>query len=149
MADLVSSTFPLTLLEGSLQIVLPFDPRAVFGRARPPVIVTIGDYRYRSTVAIMGGVTFVPLRRSHREAAGVVAGEPVDVTLTLDVEPRTVAAPDDLRAALEVAGAWARWEKLAFTHRREHVEAVEGAKKPETRARRIGKCVAMAAGRRP
>ena len=137
-----SRTFPLTLLEGSLQVVLPFDPRTVFGRARPPVVVTIGDYTYRSTVCTMRGVTFVPLRRSHREGAGVVEGTPVDVTLTLDTEPRSIAAPDDLRAALEEAGAWDRWQKLAYTHQREHVEAVEGAKKPETRARRIAKCVA-------
>lgn len=141
-----SRSFPLTLLEGSLQIVLPFDPRAVFGRARPPVVVTIGDYSYRSTVAIMNGVTFVPLRRSHSEAAGVEESRPVEVTLTLDTAPRTIDPPDDLRAALEAAGATERWQKLAFTHQREHVEAVEQAKKPETRARRIAKCVAMVGG---
>ena len=145
---LPTCTFAMTMLEGSLQIVLPFDPRDVFGRARPPVYVTINGYTYRSTVAIMGGVTFVPLRRSHREAAGIVAGVPAEVTLTLDTDPRTVEAPNDLRAALEAAGAWNRWQKLAFTHQREHVEAVEGAKKPETRARRIEKCVAMVAGQR-
>lgn len=137
-----SRTFAMTLLEGSLEIVLPFDPRDVFGRARPPVIVTINDHTYRSTVAIMSGVTFVPLRRSHREAAGVVEGEPIEVTLTLDTEPRTVEPPADLRSALEAAGAWERWRQLAFTLQREHVEAIEGAKKPETRARRVARCVA-------
>lgn len=143
---MTSRTFAMTLLEGSLQIVLPFDPRAVFGRARPPVYVTINGYTYRSTVAIMGGVTFVPLRRSHREAAGVVAGEPAEVTLALDTDPRTVEAPADLRTALAAANAWDWWQKLAFTHQREHVDAIEGAKKPDTRARRIARCVAMVAG---
>ena len=144
---MTSRTFTVTPVAGALlEIRLPFDPRDVFGRARAPVVVTLNGYSYRSTVAIMSGEAWVPLRRSHREAAGVVEGEPVEVTLTLDTEPRTVDAPADLRAALEAAGAWNRWQQLAFTHRREHVDAVEAAKKPETRARRIEKCVATVAG---
>ena len=144
---MTSRTFTVTPVAGALlEIRLPFDPRDAFGRARPPVIVTLNGYSYRSTVAIMAGETFVPLRRSHRKAAGVVEGAPVEVTLTLDTDPRTVDAPPDLRTALEAAGAWDRWQKLAFTHQREHVEAVEGAKKPETRARRIGRCVAALTG---
>ena len=143
----VNRTFTVVPVVGELlEIHLPFDPRAVFGRARAPVYVTINGYTYRSTVAIMAGEAWVPLRRSHREAAGVREGEPLEVTLTLDTDPRTVEPPADLRVALEGAGAWGRWEELAFTHQREHVEAVEGAKKPETRARRIEKCVAMVAG---
>ena len=141
---MTSRTFTVTPVAGQLlEIRLPFDPRAVFGRARPPVVVTLNGYSYRSTVAIMSGVTFVPLRRSHREAAGVVEGQPVEVTLTLDTEPRTVKAPADLRAALAAADAWERWNGLAFTHQREHVEAIGGAKKPDTRARRVAACVAM------
>lgn len=147
MADPPARTFIITPVVGELlEIRLPFDPRDVFGRARPPIVVTINGHRYRSTVAIMRGVTFVPLRRSHREAAGVIEGEPVEVTLTLDTAPRTVEPPDDLRAALVAAGAWERWQQLAFTHHREHVDAVEGAKKAETRTRRIEKCVSMLAG---
>ena len=138
-------TFTVTP-DDEFMIEPPFDPREVFGKARAAVRVAINGHEYRSTVAVMGGRIFVPLRRSHRQAAGVRAGEPFAVTLTLDTTPRTVEAPDDLRAALEASDAWERWEKLSFTHRREHVEAVEGAKKPETRTRRIAKCVAMAAG---
>lgn len=41
----------------------------------------------------------------------------------------------------------ADWERLAFTHRKEHVLAIEGARKPETRARRIEKAVASLASR--
>ena len=146
MTDAPARTFTVVPEAGQLlEMRLPFDPKAVFGRARAPVVVTIGDYRYRSTVANMGGGAFVPLRRSHREAAGVVEGQPLEVTLTLDTDPRTVEAPDDLRAALQQAGAWERWERLSFTHQREHMEAIEAAKKPDTRARRIAKCVAMVA----
>jgi uncharacterized protein YdeI (YjbR/CyaY-like superfamily) len=39
--------------------------------------------------------------------------------------------------------ARAAWEALSFTHQREHAEAIEDAKKPETRARRVEKTIAM------
>lgn len=94
----------------------------------------------------MNGVAFIPFRGSAREAAGVVDGEPFEVTLSLDTEPRTVAAPADLLAALASAGALDGWATLSYTHRREHVEAIEGAKREETRARRIANCVAMVSG---
>ena len=45
--------------------------------------------------------------------------------------------------ALEAAGAAGAFARLAFTHRKEHVRAVEDSKKPETRARRIAKTVEM------
>jgi hypothetical protein len=127
-------------------ITLPFDAKAVWGKARAPVVVEVNGHRFRSTVAVMGGEQFVPFRRSAREAAGVADGDGFTVTLTPDDAPRTVDAPADLRTALEAAGAWARWEKLSYTHQREHAEAIEGAKKPETRAKRIAACVAKVGG---
>ncbi len=124
-------------------IAIPFDPKTVFGKVRAPVKVTLNGYTYRSTIASMGNGPCVPLRRSHREAAGLEGGETLRVTVALDREKREVAVPADLATALRAAGAWERWSALAFTHRREHVEAVEEAKKPETRARRIAAAVAM------
>jgi uncharacterized protein YdeI (YjbR/CyaY-like superfamily) len=38
---------------------------------------------------------------------------------------------------------WERWRALSFTHQREHVDAIENAKKPETRGRRIQNTVRM------
>ena len=137
-----SITFTATLAGGGMaHIVLPFDPRAVFGRARPPVVVAIAGHTYRSTIAIMAGETFVPLRRAHREAACIGEGE-YEVTLTLDTAPRDVAPPADLADALDAAGKREGWAALSYTQRREDAEAVEGAKKPDTRTRRIAAIVA-------
>jgi len=123
-------------------IPVPFDPKDVFGKVRAPVKVTINGYTYRSTIAAMGGPPFIPLRRSNREAAGLDGTETLDVLLALDSEPRTVTPPADLVKALKArAGGLDGWKQLSFTHQREHVEAIEGAKKPETRARRIDAAV--------
>src|SRR4051794_34851253 len=108
---------------------------------RPPVKVTIRRYTYPSTVAVMGGRYMVGVSADHRAGAGVAAGDTLEVTLELDAEPRTVDVPDDLAAALAEAGVTEAFQRLAFTYRKEHVRAVEDAKKPETRARRIAKAV--------
>jgi Bacteriocin-protection, YdeI or OmpD-Associated/Domain of unknown function (DUF1905) len=130
-------------------VPLPFDPAAVFGKVRTPVKVTVNGYTYRSTIAAMGGPPCVPLRKSNREAAGVDGGDTVMVRLELDTEPREVKPPADLVKALKaVPPAWERWQELSYSHQREHVEAVEEAKRPETRARRIERAVDMVGGRR-
>ena len=124
-----SKTFKTTLIrEGNLcAIPLPFDPKAVFGRARMPVKVTLNGYTYRSTIAAMGGFC-IPLRKSNREAAGLEGGETLDVRLDLDTDERKVELPDDFAKALRAAKAMPQWEKLSYSHQREHVEAIEGAK---------------------
>ena len=129
-------------------IEVPFDPKPVFGKVRAPVVVKIGTHTFRSTIVAMGGGWWVPLRRSSREAAGVKAGQRVKVTMTLDEAERTVEVPPDLRKALKAAGAWEKWNAMSYTHQREHAEAIQEAKKPETRERRIAKCVEMVGERK-
>ena len=129
-------------------VPLPFDPKAVFGKNRVPVVVNINGHSYRTTVTHMGGPPWLPLRESNREAAGVTSGVPVEVVVALDEEVRTVAVPDDLAAALAaLPGGQETWDKASFTHRREYVEAIEDAKKPETRQRRLEKAVEFVMGR--
>ena len=114
---------------------------------RPKVAVTLNGYTYQSTVAVMGGQFMLPLAKAHREAAGVKPGQKVGITLELDTAPREVEIPKDFAAALKKAGLRAAFDKLAFTHRKEHVRAIEEAKAAETRARRIDKALAMVAAK--
>ena len=107
---------------------------------RPPVVVTVGGYTYRSTVAPMGGAFWIPLAAEHREAAGVAAGQEVAVGIELDTAPREVALPEDLASAMDDA-ARSTFAGLAPSHRKEWVRWVEEAKKPETRAARIARTV--------
>jgi hypothetical protein len=123
-------------------IPLAFDPREVFGKLRAPVKVTLNGYTFRSTIAAMGGPPCVPFRRSNREAAGLEGNEVLDVRFDLDDAPRVVKPPADFVKALKNAPpAWDRWRELSFSHQREYADAVAGAVKPETRARRISGAV--------
>lgn len=120
---------------------VPFDLEEAFGRARPPVKVTIGGYTWRTTPGVYGGVGHVVVNRAAKAATGVDAPDRVEVTIELDTEPRTVRVPDDLRSALREAGLTDAFEKLSFTHRREYVEWIDEAVRPETRARRLAQTV--------
>lgn len=69
------------------------------------------------------------------------AGEPVECVLA-PVDPDVVELPDDVERELKQADAYDAWEALSAAARRRHLHAVETAKKPETRARRITGLVA-------
>src|SRR6185436_15990316 len=119
-------------------IPVPFDPKAEFGKVRAPVRVTLNGYTYRSTIAAMGGTVCIPLRKSNREAAGLEGGEKLAVEIALDQEAREVLLPGDLERALSAdKRASSAWQALSYSHKREHVESIESAKRAETRARRL------------
>lgn len=105
---------------------------------KPPVVVTVNGYTYRSTVAVMGGRSLISFSSDKRAATGLAGGDAIDVTLEHDTAPRTVEVPADLATALEGApGARAAFDALSPSARKAHVVAVEGAKAAETRARRV------------
>ena len=122
---------------------VPADVVAALGKGkRPPVRVTIGGHTYRSTVAAYGEDYFLPLSAENREAAGVAAGDEVDVEVELDTEPRSVAVPPDLAEALAAEPeAQRRFDALSYSRKQYHVLPIEQAKTPETRQRRIAKTV--------
>jgi hypothetical protein len=110
---------------------------------RPKVQVTVGGHTYRSSIASMGGQYLISLSAENRERAGVAGGDEVEVTIELDTAPREVEVPADFAAALENEPAAKEFfETLSYSNKLRHVLAVEGAKKAETRQRRIEKSVA-------
>jgi hypothetical protein len=132
-------------------IQVPDDVVAALGSGRRPAVrVSLGGHTYRTTVASMGGRFLVPLNAENRTAAGVAAGDEIDVDIDLDEAPREVTVPDDLVRALEEdPAARGAFERLAYTHRREWVRWIEEAKRAETRTSRVTKTVeALRTGKR-
>ncbi|MCD9023580.1 YdeI/OmpD-associated family protein [Cohnella silvisoli] len=111
---------------------------------RPPVLVTIGGYSYRSTVAPMGGRFMIPLSAEHRAGSGVAAGDEVDVDIELDTEPREIAVPSDFSEVLERnADAKMFFDGLSYSNKKRFVISIEEAKTAETREKRIAKAISM------
>jgi hypothetical protein len=120
-------------------IVVPDDlVEALGGGKRPKVRATINGHAWRTSIAAMGGQFWLGVSAEVRAAAGVAGEDAVDVELEVDAAPREVEVPADFAAALAANPMeQARFEKLSYSHQRRHVLAIEAAKAPETRARRI------------
>jgi uncharacterized protein DUF1905/bacteriocin resistance YdeI/OmpD-like protein len=120
-----------------------------FGRkGRVPVVATINGYTYRSSLSPMGGCHMLPVAAPVREGARIAGGDRVTLTLREDTAERTIDVPDDLAGALRTAKMHAVFDAMAFTHRKEWVLAIQDAKRPETRTKRIAQCIAAMGARR-
>ncbi|HEX8089618.1 MAG TPA: YdeI/OmpD-associated family protein [Blastocatellia bacterium] len=137
----------LEAVGGGAAITIPFSVEKAFGsKARVPVRGTINGFPFRSSLFPMGGAHIMAVNRAMRNGAGAKAGDTVSVVMEVDTEPRVVAVPADFKKALAGSRqAGAAFDKLSYTHRKEFVAWVEGAKREETRARRIEKALAMLA----
>jgi hypothetical protein len=117
----------------------PFDVIEAFQRkGRVPIKGTINGFPYRSSLMNMGDGHMLAVNAQMRAGALCKAGDLVDVVMELDEEKREVELPPYLRKLIssntKVKEAWG---KLSFTHQKEYVRAIEDAKKPETREKRI------------
>ncbi len=109
---------------------------------KPPVRVTIKGYTYRSTVATVSGKPMVGVSEEVRTNAGVAGGDTVDVDMELDTAPREVEVPADLaRALARNAKARKAFDGLSYSNKRRFTMAIQDAKSPETRQRRIEKTI--------
>ena len=117
---------------------------ALGGGGHPKVIVTINGFKFRTSIAKMGGRYLLGVSAERRQEAGIKAGDVLDIVVELDLAPRQIEVPDDLAAALEDnPKAKALWDTLSYSKKSWHTLQVIEAKKPETRAARIEKSVAM------
>jgi hypothetical protein len=114
------------------------------GAKRFPVVATVNGHTWRTTVTRMRGEFVLGFNRAVREAAGVQAGDTIDVELELDTAPREVEVPEALADAL--AGdpvARDAFDALAFSHRKEYARWIAEAKRDETRERRVAQALEM------
>jgi actin-like ATPase involved in cell morphogenesis len=141
-----SATFETTVAArgNNTGIVVPDEVIEQLGAGkRPPVVVDVNGYSYRSTVAVMGGQHMIGISAAVRKETGLTGGEPIRVTLTVADTPREVDVPEDLATALRAAEVTGFFEKLSNSLQRYHVDSINGAKTAETRQRRIEKAVAL------
>lgn len=128
-------------LNGKTATGIEVPPEVITGLGqgkRPPVRVTIRGYTYRSTVGVMGGKSMLPVSAENRAAAGVAAGDEVDVEVELDTEPREVSLPPEFAAALAAdEPAQRAFQKLSYSQQQRYVQGITSAKTAQTRDRRI------------
>lgn len=124
---------------------IPFDVEKAFGKKRVPVIASIEGQPYRGTLVRMGEPWHVLIiLKEIRTQVGKTFGDTLEIVLEEDTQPRRVEIPSDLQEALNRdEAARAAFEKLAYTHQKEHVRALLDAKREETRRSRLEKTLQM------
>jgi len=122
-------------------ITPPVDVPQMFGtRGRVPVRGTINGFPFRSSLMPCGGPHMMPINRALCRGAGAKPGDIVEVVMERDDEVRTVEPPAELKKELAKSKkAQERWEKLAFTHKKEMANYMLEAKQVETKKRRLAK----------
>jgi hypothetical protein len=117
----------------------PFDVVEVFQRkGRVPVKGTINGLPFRSSLMNMGEGHMMVVNAQLRAGAHCKGGDTVDVVMELDEDERKVEVPAYLKKIINGdAKAKEFWRKLSFTHQKEYVREIDGAKRPETREKRI------------
>jgi len=131
-------------------VQIPFNVPEIFGRkGQVPVRATINGFTFRNSLMPRAGVHILGVGKDVLAAAGTATGELVQVELAFDDAPRTVAVPADLEAALARSAASVQaFAALSYSHKKEYVDWIESAKKPETRASRIEKAISMIGARK-
>lgn len=114
------------------------------GAKTPTVTVTVnGGYSFGGRIGRMGGENMVGFNKATRAAAGVAAGDEIEVEIVLETVAREIEVPADLQAALAAdAEATRGFEALAPSHRKEWARWVGEAKRPETREKRLAETLA-------
>lgn len=123
---------------GHLVEVPPAVVEALGGKGRIPVTATFDGVPYRGSIVRMRGVAVLGVQK----AIMAEVGDSLTVVVRNDEAPREVEVPDDLAEALARNDpARTAFEGLSFSHKREYVEAINEAKRPETRARRVERTI--------
>jgi len=109
---------------------------------KPPVIVRIGDYSYRSTVAVMQGKYLIALSSEHRKFVKVNGGDQLEIDIVLDNQPRTVEIPESLADRLKThPDAEKFFVSLSPSNQKKIVILITSAKTQETLNKRLDKVI--------
>ena len=130
----------------SAWVEIPGDIRQLFGTTgRVPVTATFDGIDYRGSIARMGGPPLVIVLQEILAELHKAPGDTLHVTVELDETPRVVELAHDIEAGLVAAGQLDAYRSLAYSHQRQFVLWIDGAKRAETRESRIAKTAEMVA----
>jgi hypothetical protein len=146
MADTKKISFDTTILQtgNNTGICVPDEVVEKLGAGkRPPVNVTVNNYTYRNTIAVMGGKFMIGVSADIRSKTGIKGGDKVKVTLELDTKPREVEVPADFQQLLDKnPKAKQFFETLSYSNKQRYILPIGQAKTEETRQRRMENSIA-------
>jgi len=123
-------------------VQVPGDVKAIFGRANPKVKIYFDQHLYRGSISNMGWGPMVVMPQDVRKKVQKVHGDMVHVKIELDTEERVVELPEIFNTILEENPELkSAFKTMSYTKRKEMARGIAEAKRPETKAKRLGKAV--------
>jgi len=133
----------------SAHVSIPGDLKQLFGTTgRIPVSATFDGIPYRGSIVRWAGPPLIIVLQEILRELGKAPGDTLHVTLELDTLPRVVELDDDIETALKAANELDAYRALAYSHQRQFMVWIDGAKQEKTRRTRIEKTVAMVSARK-
>ncbi len=130
----------------SAHVSVPGDLKQLFGTTgRVPISATFDGIPYRGSIVRWAGPPLIIVLQEILRELGKVPGDTLHVTVQLDTLPRIVELADDVETELRSAGQLDAYRALAYSHQRQFVLWIDGAKREGTRRSRIAKTVTMVA----
>lgn len=136
--------------QGGIALRIPFDPPAEWGpKERHDVTGTVAGHKVRGRLVERDGHHYLQLGPAWCRDNQLAVGAEVSVTLAPE-GPQVLSMSPDMAEALNAEPEARRFfESLATFYRKGFMRWVDGARRPETRARRIAETVAaLKAGKR-
>jgi hypothetical protein len=127
---------------------IPLNIRDIFDtKGQVKIKGMINDQPFRGSAMPHGDGTFyLVVNKAIRDRIGASQGDVVRVIMEVDSEPRQVTIPEDLAHFLDKnLDARKSFEALSYSHQKEYIDWVEGAKQPSTRQSRMIKMLQMLA----
>jgi hypothetical protein len=130
---------------GGACVFFPFDVETEFGtKGRVPVKATFDGVPYSGSMVKYGAPQhMLGILKSIREHLGKGPGDMIEVTVQKDESERTVEVPPAFEKVLKKEKVWPAFDKLSYSHKKEYIRWISGAKREETRAMRLAKSVEM------
>jgi len=130
---------------GGAYVLFPYDTQEEFAtKGRVPVKATLDGVPYTGSLVKYGHPKhMLGVLKAIRSQIAKEPGETIEVLLWRDDDVRTVELPAKFKELMKKEGLLSRFEKLSYSHRKEHCRWIMEAKKEETRLKRTLKAIEM------
>jgi hypothetical protein len=148
MSKIIEFTGVMEAVEGlpnNAIIPFPYDLKETFGKKSVKVKITYDGIEYRGLLKSMGGdCVFCLIRKDIREQLGKWPGDEVRVTVQEDTEERVLVIPTDFQQKMDENPSMKPiFEAFSYTCKKEYINWITEAKRPETRQNRLQKSVEL------
>lgn len=130
---------------GGAYVFFPYDTQQEFStKGAIPVRATFDGIPYTGSLTACGGPQhMLGILKSIRQQSGKDIGDPIEVELWKDDQPRTLEIPSNFQSLLEQEGLQPFFDSLSYTHRKEYIRWLTEAKTEATKSKRLTKAIEM------